>query len=138
MNITFKIFFFLFLFQVGYGQIMHPVHLSFNLNESSSNTKRVTEIDGSIHFFICNEHFISKTSDSTLTKSEVASLDMINITDFKLMATKERERLIRSGEKKGKIKILFNHEVFHMIYLYIKIDHNLIKRYKVKWVEEIE
>lgn len=138
MNITFKIFFFLFLIQVGYGQIMHPVHLSYNLNKNSSNPKRVSEIDGSIHFFICNEHFISKTLDSTLTQSEVTNFDIINITDFRLMARKERERLIRSGEKKGKIKILFNHEVFNMIYLYIKIDHNLIKRYKVKWVEEIE
>lgn len=139
MNYIIKFILFTFLFQNGYGQVDAPVHLSYNLCNNFNETKKILDSeDNSIHFYLEKAHFKSIVLDSNFTKSQLKNYKIINISDFKDLAKQEREKEILNGEKEKTIRILFNDEVFRKIYLYEKIEGNLIKRYIVKWIEEIE
>lgn len=123
------------------GQIKEPVHLSYNFVRECYDLKKVNDENGIIHFYIQNQHFKSISKDSTFKESNIETLknnEVLNIYEFLKLVNEERERLIGKGEKDKTVKILFNDHVFDKIYLYVKDENNLIIRYLVKWVEEIE
>lgn len=124
-----------------HGQIKEPVHLSFNLGKEYYDLRKIKEGNGVIHFYIGNQHFKSMSKIQSFKESKIKNPkknQVLNISEFLNLANEERQRLIVKGEKNKSIKILFNNNVFDIIYLYVKDENDFIIKYLVSWVEEIE
>ncbi|WP_407268042.1 hypothetical protein [Tenacibaculum maritimum] len=120
-------------FQKTDAQVDSVIHLSYNLDSKSKGQKYLK--DKITHFYIKNEHFTTKRR-SEIFNEKPKNIDLINIDQFINISEKERERLVKEGEKKGVIKMLKNSEIFKTIYLYEKKDCRVYK-YNVKWIDEI-
>ena len=127
------IIFAMIYFQKINAQVNNVIHLSYNLDPKSKSQKYLK--DEIVHFYIENEHFTTKKKSKVLSEKP-RNIDLININQFINISEKEREKLIKEGEKKGVIKILKNSEIFKTIYLYEKKDCRFY-RYNVKWIDEI-
>lgn len=129
----------------GYSQIPEPFHLNYNITNSEDclNKRSYLEKPDKKNFYIGKEHFIANLGEDnvkTISEDDLKSIELQNISELRNQANKERNRLNdedRSRKNKS-ITVLLNDKVFDTIYLYERINQDTIKRYRVKWIEEIE
>lgn len=126
----------------SYSQTKDIVHLSFNIKEDEKcpSVKKKIKNSNEIHFYINNEHFEwnSKRNLEKIPKSKIRNINILSIYSFLELAEDKRKKLINEGQEDKLIKVLFNNQVFDKIYLYEKDSYGKIKKYNVKWIEEIE
>lgn len=135
----------LLFFTLSYSQISKPFHLSYNITNSEDclNKSLYLEKPDKKNFYFGKEHFIANLVEDnvkTISEDDLKSIELQNISELRNQANKERNRLIyedRSRKNKS-ITVLLNDNVFDTIYLYERINQDTIKRYRVKWIEEIE
>ena len=117
----------------------HIANLSFDVIETNHvGYKKIIIKDGFTEFYIGSSLFRGATSSKEeIIEEKLVDIKLIDICQFKVNANDIRKNKITKAGELGKIQVLLNHEIYDLIYIYIK-EKNKIFRYKVKWIEQIE
>ncbi len=129
-----SILLFYFVFFQRINAQTNEIHLSYNCLNSEQKVLKYYK-EKSIHFYIGNEHFIANTKPKIL-KPKAIKFKLIDINQLIEISIRKKKEVIREGEKKRRIKILKNNEIFKTIFLYEK-KGSLIYKYQVVWFDEI-